>query len=256
MFSVSALSISLCLLLAGYLSAICATPPNPNPTQPYKGDRAGIVSIASTRIFTRPGIICLALYHGLLSLFLHQTSTTTASTETLTNRNTNTNMDIDIIILHYICPNQSNLNRALFAWTPWTKTFLALIILVGAPIRLSAYGRLGKNFTFRLAPPDRLVTSGIYRYLQHPSYTGLVFIVMANVMLFYRWDASPACWIPMSVLQRLDGSGAMVTGIMALLCTWGLTLRVWDEEQMLKEKFGKDWERWHRKTKRFVPGVL
>ncbi|KAK9350263.1 hypothetical protein V1523DRAFT_420376 [Lipomyces doorenjongii] len=252
MFSVSALSISLCLLLAGYLSAVCTTPPNPNPTQPYKGDRAGIVSIAATRIFNRSGIISLALYHGILSLLLHVSSITTASTETLTNRNT----DMDMTILHYICPNQSNLNPALFAWTPWTRTFLALIILVGAPIRLSAYGRLGKNFTFRLAPPDRLVTSGIYRYLQHPSYTGLVFIVMANVMLFYRWDASPACWIPATVLQRLDGSGAIVTGIVALLCTWGLMLRVWDEEKMLKEKFGKDWERWHHKTKRFVPGVL
>jgi protein-S-isoprenylcysteine O-methyltransferase Ste14 len=30
---------------------------------------------------------------------------------------------------------------------------------------------LGQNFTFRLAKPKTFITSGMYRYVQHPSYT-------------------------------------------------------------------------------------
>jgi protein-S-isoprenylcysteine O-methyltransferase Ste14 len=32
--------------------------------------------------------------------------------------------------------------------------------------------------------------------------------------------------------------------------------RVKEEEMMLKSTFGKEWEVWHAKTKRFVPGLF
>ena len=32
--------------------------------------------------------------------------------------------------------------------------------------------------------------------------------------------------------------------------------RVVDEEAMLREKVGKEWEVWHKKTKRFIPFVF
>jgi protein-S-isoprenylcysteine O-methyltransferase Ste14 len=35
----------------------------------------------------------------------------------------------------------------------------------------------------------------------------------------------------------------------------GLAVRVRDEERMLRARFGKEWEDWHARTKRFVPGV-
>jgi protein-S-isoprenylcysteine O-methyltransferase Ste14 len=35
-----------------------------------------------------------------------------------------------------------------------------------------------------------------------------------------------------------------------------LFTRVKDEEEMLKGQFGKEWEEWHRSTKRFIPGIL
>jgi protein-S-isoprenylcysteine O-methyltransferase Ste14 len=35
-----------------------------------------------------------------------------------------------------------------------------------------------------------------------------------------------------------------------------LILRVRDEEKMLKEKFGKEWENWHSRTARFIPWIV
>jgi protein-S-isoprenylcysteine O-methyltransferase Ste14 len=35
-----------------------------------------------------------------------------------------------------------------------------------------------------------------------------------------------------------------------------LRKRVREEETMLKKTFGNEWEPWHARTKRFVPGVF
>jgi len=29
-----------------------------------------------------------------------------------------------------------------------------------------------------------------------------------------------------------------------------------DEEKILRDTFGKEWEIWHQKTKRFIPGLI
>jgi protein-S-isoprenylcysteine O-methyltransferase Ste14 len=38
-----------------------------------------------------------------------------------------------------------------------------------------------------------------------------------------------------------------------LRVTWK---RVHEEEAMMKETFGKEWEEWHKRTKRFIPGFF
>lgn len=62
------------------------------------------------------------------------------------------------------------------------------------------------------------------------------------------------CWMSAnavnSVVWKVLGWGLVVLGYVA-----GRT-RVRDEEAMLKRTFGKKWEDWHKKTKRFIPGVL
>ena len=48
--------------------------------------------------------------------------------------------------------------------------------------------------------------------------------------------------------------------VLACLIVLGGTRSVWkrvmDEEMMLKSTVGKEWEAWHAKTKRFVPGLF
>ncbi|KAK9236970.1 prenyl cysteine carboxyl methyltransferase [Lipomyces kononenkoae] len=231
MFSFSSGSLFLALLLSGYLTALCSSPPNPNPHRAYKKDRVGGFAGRSPVIFRRSVILCFSFYHALLALTFQSPDT-------------------------HICRYPSHLNAVLFTWNAHILACLILNICIGAPIRLAAYRGLGQNFTFRLSPPDQLVTTGIYRYVQHPSYTGQFIVVTANFMFLTRWDGPLACWVPANIIDKLRGWGGFVYVVIIVLMVWILSMRVKDEEAMLYETFGKSWERWQRKTKRFIPGVF
>jgi protein-S-isoprenylcysteine O-methyltransferase Ste14 len=219
---------------AGYLAALCTTPPNPSPSQKdrHTTDRITWVAGAGATIARRT-TLTVALYHALLTVI-----PTYAPSR-----------------LHQVCPRPSNLNMSVFTWSPITTTSL-FILLLGAYIRLSAFGGLGKNFTFHLAAPDQLVTSGVYRWMQHPSYTGQYLIGLGCVGVFLRWDAVPACWIREDILARWAGYGHPVVAVVAVWSLILLWVRVRDEEGMLRGQFGKRWEKWHRETPRFVPGLF
>ena len=229
-------SLAATLLVAGYLSTLCVTPPNPSPdpSKRYKSDRAGILA-GSFTFFVKHVQLVVFAYHALVALFYPPGDNPQASA---------------------VCPHTENLSSALFAWNPNMLKFLAMIFL-GAAVRLSAYGGLGRNFTFLLSNPDRLITDGVYRYLQHPSYTGAALVTFGMAGILTRWDtAAGACWMQPSTLQSLDGYGKFFTVGWGVFLFVVLGTRVRDEEAMLKEQFGKEWEEWNRSTKRFIPGVV
>jgi protein-S-isoprenylcysteine O-methyltransferase Ste14 len=62
------------------------------------------------------------------------------------------------------------------------------------------------------------------------------------------------CWLPAWIVDA-----GLFWAIVALLGTFGVARitrrRIKDEEKMLRETFGKEWENWHARTKRFIPGV-
>ncbi|KAJ5889617.1 Phospholipid methyltransferase [Penicillium tannophilum] len=224
------------MMLAAYLFNVCATPPNPSTPQKDQQikDQIGSLLGAGGRITAMrfASIFCI-MYHSLVTVLPVYAPQHMAQ----------------------VCPNTGNLNPAIFEWSPTTTLALAMIY-VGATVRIMAYGGLGRLFTFHLAPPDRLITSGIYRWIQHPSYTGLTLINVATFMLFVRWDGLFACWIPGSTLAILDGWGIPIISTAVSFRVFLLALRVRDEEDMLRRKFGKEWEEWLAKTKRVVPGIL
>ena len=134
---------------------------------------------------------------------------------------------------------------------------LALIICIGVPSRLVSYASLGKNLTFDLAVPDRLITDGIYQYLQHPSYMGSLILVFSNTMLLLRIDGALSYWIPSNwyrtVRKLWCWSFAPLWFSVLIL---GMRTRVSQEESMMLATFGSKWERWHATTARFIPGVF
>lgn len=147
------------------------------------------------------------------------------------------------------------MNLDLVTWSPSTAIPLVLIIFVGIPLRLVSYASLGTNFTFALTQPDTLSTTGIYRYVQHPSYTGLVVLLMSLAALLCRVDGVLACcWVPsawyptVSALTRWLGVPLGLAILFAAVWT-----RVKQEERMLRDHFGKEWETWHASTNRFFP---
>lgn len=219
---------------AGYLTALCTTPPNPSPSQKdrHSTDRITWIAGAGATIARRT-TLTITLYHALLTV-------------------------VPIYApdrLHQVCPRPSNRNMEVFTWSP-ISTISLFIILLGAYIRLSAYGGLGRNFTFHLAAPDQLVTSGVYRWMQHPSYTGQWLIYLGCMGVFLRWDGVPACWVPEAMLATWVGYGYPVLAAILAVSFTMVGIRVRDEEGMMRAQFGKKWEVWHRETPRFVPGLF
>ncbi|KAL6416206.1 hypothetical protein AUP68_00420 [Ilyonectria robusta] len=149
-----------------------------------------------------------------------------------------------------------SLNVDLITWSAATSIPLALIFLVGLPLRLGSFASLGRNFTFALKEPDRLNTGGMYRYLQHPGYTGGGILVFCNMALLGRFDGALCCLIWPRYIQSLVGLQWIIDVI--FVCMFGLAIytRVREEERMLKAKFGVEWESWHTRTARFVPWII
>src|SRR5215468_10160951 len=72
------------------------------------------------------------------------------------------------------------------AVTPYVG--LALLTLGGA-LRLAAVFVLGRRFTGLVAIQEghRLQTGGLYRYIRHPSYTGMLLYMAGYVLVFRCW---------------------------------------------------------------------
>jgi protein-S-isoprenylcysteine O-methyltransferase Ste14 len=47
-----------------------------------------------------------------------------------------------------------------------------------------------------------------------------------------------------------------VFAVLVVMIVMGVTLRVRDEERVLKERFGSEWEEWRKGRKRSLPGVF
>jgi protein-S-isoprenylcysteine O-methyltransferase Ste14 len=118
------------------------------------------------------------------------------------------------------------------AVTPYVG--LALLTLGGA-LRLAALFALGHRFTGLVAIQEghRLQTGGLYRYLRHPSYAGLL-LYMAGYMLVFR------CWLGL----------VLVAAMLAVLLA-----RMNAEEALLESEFGEEYASYRRRSWRLVPWV-
>ncbi|KAJ7740436.1 hypothetical protein DFH07DRAFT_839055 [Mycena maculata] len=132
--------------------------------------------------------------------------------------------------------------------------------LGGTIIRLYCYRRLRTLFTFQLSIREnhKLITTGLYSIVRHPSYTGAV-LAGVGVALCHL---SPGSWL-------VECSGLVTPGepwVYKVVPTWGVGLsvassalgaRIRKEDRMLRERFGPEWEAWaERVPYRIFPGVF
>lgn len=125
--------------------------------------------------------------------------------------------------------------------------------VVGMLIRIQCFRELGHLFTFDLSivPDHKLVTSGSYRYVRHPSYTGSLLIVVG--VAFSQLTAGSLA-VECSVLGPV-GSLFLCTA----WWTWSLSVavsRAIAEDKELQKLFGSEWDTYATVTKFwFVPGL-
>ena len=232
-------SLAAAILAGGVGSFMAMTPPNPSPSNPTSGSTPIEDALRSLKLTHKhaPKVILAPL--GLMTL--HASS------------------------LAFFYPNipsslvrygvENGLDTNLITWSSATSIPLALI-LVGVPLRLIPYASLGKNFTFALTEPDRLTTTGIYRYVQHPSYTGATLVCAGNAMLINRLNGVLSCLIPPRYYQTVHSLGWTLTAVFTALAASMVWTRVRQEEKLLRSRFGAEWEAWHAKTARFIPWIF
>ncbi|PTB37697.1 uncharacterized protein TrAFT101_005427 [Trichoderma asperellum] len=149
---------------------------------------------------------------------------------------------------------ENGLDVNLFRWSADTAIPLTLVLCAGVPLRLYSYRSLGKNFTFQLTKPERLITTGLHGYLQHPSYTGAAILGYSSAFWLLRFDGVISCWLPPWLYGKLTCMGVFFNAFMLSgLFSWLVWKRVREEEKMLKATFGAEWESWHATTPRFLP---
>lgn len=152
-------------------------------------------------------------------------------------------------------------SEALSALTdvPITSSFLvgSGLVISGGFIRWLCYRTLGRYFTFLLSvrQDHRLITTGPYAIVRHPSYTGMMMLCIGNIIL----HGSPKSWLGASgISARIPGVSLVVKAGIAL-CTavnLALLIRTKREDKMMQSAFGEEWEAWARRVKyRIIPGV-
>jgi protein-S-isoprenylcysteine O-methyltransferase Ste14 len=226
-FSIPNVSLVGALSICAYLTSLCSTSPNPDSTLPKVKDNIRFFTDIATKS-SRYVYFLLWLYHSMFILFPEDRSS--------------------------FCPNADILNQDLFAWSNTSVAFV-IAILIAAPIRLLAYAQLGKNFTFGLDKPKSIIQTGMYAYVQHPSYTTFIMIQAAGFFFWLKLDGVASCFLP-TMMTRINGLSEVTALAQIVIMCVVLRVRVRDEEAMLRDEFGKEWIEYHSKTKRFIPGIL
>ena len=118
----------------------------------------------------------------------------------------------------------------------WPVVAGIVLIAAGVGLRGWSIAALGRFFQYqiRVAPGHRVVTGGPYRYVRHPSYTGIA-LVLAGIAL--------AC----------DDVRSLVAA--AVLGGAGLAVRIRAGERQLTRALGAEYEHFAAGRKRLVPGL-
>ena len=120
---------------------------------------------------------------------------------------------------------------------PVLQPVALVVLLTGLVVRWGSILTLGRFFTVDVAiqPGHRIIRTGPYRYVRHPSYTGLLLAFLGLGLVFANWLSLLALLVPISL--------AVVSRV-----AW--------EETVLHGALGEDYATYCRQTKRLVPGVF
>jgi protein-S-isoprenylcysteine O-methyltransferase Ste14 len=110
------------------------------------------------------------------------------------------------------------------------------VIIAGILLRWTAILSLGRAFSANVAIRDAqtINRSGLYRFLRHPSYSGLLLVFVAIALHERNWIAAAIVLFP---------------------TTAAVLYRIHVEEAALNEAFGAEYAAYSKTTRRLIPGV-
>lgn len=119
---------------------------------------------------------------------------------------------------------------------PWLKSFGIAFFAGGVFLRYWGILHLKAQFTRHVTVKkgDGIVSTGPYRKLRHPLYTGLLCITVGMSLFF-------------------QSIGAAVLG--GALVGWALARRMDGEEAMLVKEFGEEYREWMKRRARLIPFI-
>ncbi len=115
-------------------------------------------------------------------------------------------------------------------------TVLTVIFLVaGLVIAITARRALAGNWSSQVAIKEghELITSGLYRYIRNPIYSGMLLMVLGSVLSF--------------------GTLSACIGFVVVLA--GMVLKLRGEERILSEHFGREYAAYKQHSKALIPFV-
>ncbi len=131
-----------------------------------------------------------------------------------------------------------SVHRASILLNPTLRNLLAFwTMVIGLGIRWTAVITLGRFFTVDIAIHDshKVVSTGLYRYVRHPSYSGLILAFCGLGLSFANWLSLSAIVVPV---------------------TLAVLNRIRKEEAALKSALGPSYDSYCARTKRLIPGLL
>jgi protein-S-isoprenylcysteine O-methyltransferase Ste14 len=112
-----------------------------------------------------------------------------------------------------------------------------LLLVAGIVLRIWSIIHLGRFFTVDVTIQEgqRVIQSGPYRYVRHPSYAGSILALVGLACLTFNW------------------LGFVVIIACSLVA---YTLRISVEEKVLYQNLGEEYREYAERTKRLIPGFF
>jgi protein-S-isoprenylcysteine O-methyltransferase len=124
----------------------------------------------------------------------------------------------------------------MFGGTRSLKLAGLIVLVIALAIRWTAIYTLGKSFSSNVAILDsqKLNRSGLYRYVRHPSYLGLLLVFLA---------------------VGLHSRNSISFFIAVVPTTAALLYRIRVEESALLRAFGEEYASYSKQVSRLIPGL-
>jgi len=132
----------------------------------------------------------------------------------------------------------ARLPQAAILWRRSLVFFSGIgLMLAGVAFRWWAIATLGKFFTFDVAvqSTQKVVDSGPYRYIRHPSYTGALMTQLGIGLALGNWAGLLALMVCMAIAY---------------------SYRISVEEQALAAALGEPYRQYMQRTSRIIPFLL